>query len=112
MKTKISGFSLFTLWFGAAVSLAEIMTGSLIAPLGLSKGVIIILLGHLIGGLFLALAAFIGHKEKKPALESSRFSLGRQGSYLISILNIIQLIGWTAIMLIQASKAIQPISHL
>lgn len=111
MKTKISGISFFTLWFGAAVSLAEIMTGSLIAPLGFSKGIMIILLGHLVGGLFLAAAAYIGHKENKASIESSRFSLGRQGSYLISLLNIIQLIGWTAIMLIQASKAMQPISQ-
>lgn len=108
---QISGLSLFTLWFGAAVSLAEIITGSLIAPLGLTKGITIILLGHLVGGLFLGAAAYIGQKEKKASIESSRFSLGRQGSYLISLLNIIQLIGWTAIMLIQASKAMQPISQ-
>lgn len=111
MKNQISGLSLFTLWFGAAVSLAEIMTGSLIAPLGLTRGITIILLGHLVGGLFLGAAAYIGYKEKKASIESSRFSLGRQGSYLISLLNVIQLIGWTAIMLIQASKAMQPIAQ-
>ncbi len=106
----MGSFSLFTLWFGAAVSLAEMMTGSLLAPLGITKGLIYILLGHLVGGLFLATAGYIGFKEKKPALLSSRFSLGRQGSYIVSVLNVIQLIGWTAIMLIQAAKALQPIS--
>jgi len=37
-KTKLSGFGLFTLWFGAAVSMAEIFTGGLLAPLGFSEG--------------------------------------------------------------------------
>lgn len=106
MKNKqITGVGLFTLWFGAAVSLAEMMTGSLIAPLGFKNGIVAILLGHLVGGIFLSLAGHIGFREKKSSLESSRLSLGLKGSYIISILNVVQLIGWTAIMLIQAAKA-------
>lgn len=106
----IGGVSLCLLWFGAAVSLAEIMTGSLIAPLGIKTGIAIILLGHLIGTLILACTGIIGFKEKKPSLISSRLSLGSYGSYLVSLFNIIQLIGWTAIMIIQCSRALQPIS--
>ncbi|MEA1959819.1 MAG: putative hydroxymethylpyrimidine transporter CytX [Bacillota bacterium] len=104
---KLGGFSLFTLWFGASISLAEIMTGSLLAPLGIKTGILVILLGHLIGTLILSLTGIIGFKEKKPALVSSRMSLGRYGSYIISLFNIIQLTGWTAIMLIQCSRAMQ-----
>lgn len=107
---KTGGFSFFALWFGAAVSLAEIMTGSLLAPLGIKNGIAAILLGHLIGCLILAYVGVIGFKEKKPALMSSRISLGRYGSYLVSIFNIIQLIGWTAIMLIQCARSLQPIT--
>ncbi len=107
---KIGGFSLFALWFGAAVSLAEIMTGSLIAPLGVKNGIIVILLGHLIGTLILALTGIIGFEEKKPSLVSSRLSMGKHGSYIISVFNIVQLIGWTAIMLIQCTRSLQSIS--
>lgn len=107
---KTGGFSFFTLWFGAAVSLAEIMTGSLIAPLGLKQGLFVILAGHLIGALILALVGVIGFREKSPSLKSSRLSLGRYGSYIISCFNIIQLIGWTAIMLIQSSRSLQSIT--
>jgi len=106
----IGGFTQMALWFGAAVSLAEIMTGSLIAPLGLKTGIIAILLGHLIGGLILAFTGVIGFKEKKPSLMASRLSMGSYGSYIISIFNIVQLIGWTAIMLIQCTRALQPIT--
>ncbi len=111
MKKTYSTFSLFTLWFGAAVSLAEIMTGSLLAPLGLEKGLLAIVLGHLAGGLFLALAALIGQQEKMGAMESSRFSLGKYGPYLLAFFNILQLVGWTAIMLIQASNALVTLTH-
>lgn len=107
---KTGGFSFFTLWFGAAVSLAEIMTGSLIAPLGLKQGLFVILAGHLIGALILAVVGIIGFREKSPSLKSCRLSLGRYGSYIISFFNIIQLIGWTAIMLIQSSRSLQSIT--
>lgn len=106
----VGGFSQMALWFGAAVSLAEIITGSLIAPLGLKTGITTILLGHLIGCLILACTGVIGFREKKPSLIASRLSMGTYGSYIISIFNIIQLIGWTAIMLIQCTRALQSIT--
>lgn len=109
-KRKTGGFSFFTLWFGASVSLAEIMTGSLIAPLGLKQGLLVIFAGHLIGVLILALVGVIGFREKSPSLMSSRLSLGRYGSYIISFFNIVQLIGWTAIMLIQSARSLQSIT--
>ena len=43
---KVSSFSQMLLWFGAAVSIAEILTGALLAPLGLEKGIGAILLGQ------------------------------------------------------------------
>lgn len=109
-NTKLSGFSLCALWFGASVSLAEIMTGSLIAPLGIKTGIAVILIGHLIGTLILALTGIIGFREGKPALMASRMSMGKYGSYLISLFNIVQLIGWTAIMLIQCARSLQSIT--
>jgi putative hydroxymethylpyrimidine transporter CytX len=107
---KLSGFSLGALWFGAAVSLAEIMTGSLIAPLGIKTGIAVILIGHLIGTLILSVTGIIGFRERKPALMASRLSLGKYGSYLISVFNIVQLMGWTAIMLIQCARSMQSIT--
>jgi len=107
---KVNGIGFFTLWFGAAVSLAEIMTGSLIAPLGMKKGILVILVGHLIGAIILSLVGVIGFREKSPSLICSRKSLGKYGSYIISIFNIIQLIGWTAIMLIQCARSVQSIT--
>ncbi|WP_041959523.1 putative hydroxymethylpyrimidine transporter CytX [Sulfurospirillum arsenophilum] len=104
-KTSLSGFGLFALWFGAAVSMAEIFTGGLLAPLGFSEGLKAILLGHLIGGLILILGGYIGAKSKLPSIMSTRISFGRYGSYLFSLLNVLQLIGWTAVMIISGGRA-------
>lgn len=98
------------LWFGAAVSIAEIFTGSLIAPLGFSKGVLAILLGHLIGCPLLYFAGLIGAKSGLSAMESSRISFGEKGSYIFSVLNILQLVGWTAVMIVGAAKALGAVS--
>ena len=37
------------IWFGAGVSLAEILTGTSFAPLGFTKGLLAIIIGHIIG---------------------------------------------------------------
>ncbi|MDR3552377.1 MAG: putative hydroxymethylpyrimidine transporter CytX [Clostridia bacterium] len=101
---------MFFLWSGAAISLAEIMTGSLIVPLGLKKGIAVILTGHLIGCLILALTGLIGFQKNTSALKSSRLAFGRYGSYAVSVFNIVQLIGWTAVMLIQCANSIRAIA--
>lgn len=106
----VSSFGFFILWFGAAVSIAEIYTGALIAPLGFSKGVQAILLGHLIGVTILGLTGIIGSEKRIPALVSTRISFGRYGSYAFSVLNILQLLGWTAVMVIVAARSLNEIS--
>lgn len=95
------------LWFGAAISLAEIMTGTLIAPLGWGMGIASILVGHIIGGILLYFAGLIGAQTGLPAVKSSRIAFGRCGSYVFSMLNIIQLLGWTAIMIIGGSAVLR-----
>jgi putative hydroxymethylpyrimidine transporter CytX len=109
-KTQLSGVNLFFLWFGAAVSVAEILTGGYLAELGAAKGLWAILLGHLAGTLLLVLAGLIGFREKVPAIMSTRISFGKQGSYLISVINILQLVGWTAIMVIEGGTAMSVIA--
>jgi putative hydroxymethylpyrimidine transporter CytX len=98
------------LWFGAAVSIAEILTGGLIAPLGFKTGLVVILLGHLIGTGIFVLGGIIGTREKVPAITSTGMSFGKYGTYLFSILNILQLIGWTAIMIKSAANSINLIT--
>jgi putative hydroxymethylpyrimidine transporter CytX len=108
---KLGFWTFVFLWFGAAVSIAEILTGGLIAPLGFKTGVIVILIGHIIGTGILILGGIIGTREKVPSITSTGISFGIYGSYLFSILNILQLIGWTAVMIRSAATSINLISQ-
>ena len=103
--SKVTSFSQALLWFGAAVSIAEILTGALIAPLGLEKGLIAIVVGHIIGCTILYFSGLIGAQSKLSAIESTRISFGKYGSFVFSILNIVQLVGWTAVMIMSGAKA-------
>ena len=107
---NLGGLDFFMLWAGAAVSLAEIWAGGLIVPLGLTLGVWIILLGHLIGNTPLALGGLIGSRWGIPTMVSVRPSFGIRGSCFAAALNVIQLIGWTAVMLIVCGGAADAIS--
>lgn len=102
---KTSLFANGLIWFGAGVSIAEILTGTYIAPLGLKKGLIAIILGHIIGALFMFAAGYIGAKEEKSAMETVKMSFGTYGSLLFCVLNILQLVGWTAIMIYDGALA-------
>ena len=109
-ERNLKGWDFFLLWAGAAVSLAEIWAGSLIVPLGLGLGLWTILLGHLIGNTPFALGGLIGSRWGIPTMVSVRPSFGIRGSYFAAGLNVIQLIGWTAVMLIVCGGAADAIS--
>ncbi|WP_245690383.1 putative hydroxymethylpyrimidine transporter CytX [Sporolituus thermophilus] len=100
------------LWFGAAVSVAEILAGGLLVPLGFTAGIAAIILGHFIGTTLLVMGGIIGTRERIPAIESTRISFGAYGTTLFSVLNVLQLIGWTAIMIISAAKSANEITKM
>ncbi len=53
MSKSTSVFENGLIWFGAAVSMAEILTGTYFASLGFFKGLFAIILGHIIGCILL-----------------------------------------------------------
>ena len=108
-EKRTSVFENGLIWFGAAVSIAEILTGTYFAPLGFTKGLLAILLGHIIGCAMLFFAGLIGGKVRKSAMETAKMSFGSKGALLFSVLNIIQLIGWTAIMIYDGALAVNGI---
>ena len=109
-ERNLVGWDFFLLWSGAAVSLAEIWAGGLMVPLGLGLGLWAILVGHLIGNTPFALGGLIGSRWGIPTMVSVRPSFGIRGSYFAAALNVIQLIGWTAVMLIVCGGAADAIS--
>lgn len=105
MEKRTSLFENGLIWFGAGVSIAEILTGTYFAPLGFQKGLLAIVIGHIIGCLMLFLAGVIGGKMRRSAMETVKMSFGQKGSILFAVLNILQLVGWTAIMIYDGALA-------
>lgn len=97
-RNKTSVLSNGLIWFGAGVSMSEILTGTYFAPLGIKTGLFAILIGHIIGGILLFLAGYLGAKTRNNAMETVAVSFGRKGNLPFSVLNILQLAGWLAIL--------------
>jgi putative hydroxymethylpyrimidine transporter CytX len=106
MDKKTSVWENSLIWFGAAVSLAEIFSGTLFAPLGFTQGLAAILLGHVIGCLLLYGAGLIGALTGKSAMETVGISFGKGGGSFFAVLNVVQLIGWTAVMIAGGATAL------
>lgn len=104
-EKRTSIFENGLIWFGAAVSIAEILTGTYFAPLGFGRGLAAIVLGHIIGCIMLFAAGLIGGQARRSAMETVKMSFGQKGSLLFVVLNIIQLMGWTGIMIFDGALA-------
>ncbi|RMF26351.1 MAG: putative hydroxymethylpyrimidine transporter CytX [Chloroflexi bacterium] len=88
---------LFVLWSSLGVGLLVLEAGALLVPgLSLGQALLAILIGTLVGNLLLALAGVAGSDHAVPTMVLLRPVLGQRGSYLPSLLNLAQLIGWTA----------------
>ena len=111
-QKKTSTLSNGLIWFGAGVSIAEILTGTYFGELGFKKGILAIFIGHIIGCVLFYLAGLIGGKTEKSAMETVALSFGKYGSKFFALLNVIQLVGWTGIMIydgaLSADTALQP----
>ena len=105
MEKKTSLFDNGLIWFGAGVSLAEILTGTYFSTLGFGRGLAAILLGHVIGCVLLFLAGVIGGNIRLSAMETVKSSFGNKGGLFFALLNVLQLVGWTAIMIYDGALA-------
>ena len=111
-NTHITQPQFAMIWFGAALSIAEIMTGTYLAPLGLTQGLYAIILGHIIGGILLFGAGLIGGRLQQGSMNTTAFSFGPLGAKGFAFLNMLQLIGWTSIMIYDAMLALQALAPL
>ena len=105
MEKRTSLLDNALIWFGAGVSIAEILTGTYFSSLGFGRGLAAIFVGHVIGCIMLFLAGVIGGTSRKSAMETTKSSFGSKGGLLFAILNVLQLVGWTAIMIYDGALA-------
>jgi putative hydroxymethylpyrimidine transporter CytX len=97
-RRTLSGLDLAILWGDLSVGLLVMVTGALLVPaLGLGSALLAIAIGSLIGCVPLALVALAGERERVPTMVLLRPVLGGRGSFLPSAINVVQLVGWTAV---------------
>jgi putative hydroxymethylpyrimidine transporter CytX len=73
------------------------VSGALLVPaLSLPRALLAITAGSLLGTVPLALVGRVGAREGVPGMVLFRPLLGMRGSFLPSVANVVQLIGWTA----------------
>ncbi|MGD0166640.1 MAG: cytosine permease [Gaiellaceae bacterium] len=100
------------LWSSLGLSLLVLVAGTYLVPaLSLPSALAAILVGGLVGNAMLGLAGLIGADARVPAMVLLRAPLGRHGSYVASVLNILQNIGWTIFELIVIAAAASALSQ-
>lgn len=112
-KRSLRAIDFFVLWSSLGVGLLVLVAGSLLVPsLSLIEALAISLAGSVIGSILLAAAGVVGSRYGIPTMVSLRPVLGVWGSYLPTILNAVQLVGWTAFELMIMGRAASRISGL
>jgi len=100
------------LWSSLGLSLLVLVAGTYLVPaLSLRDSLLAILVGGLVGNAMLGFAGMIGAQARVPAMVLLRAPLGRRGSYLATVLNVIQNIGWTVFELIVIATAAAALSQ-
>ncbi len=99
-------FDYVVLWADLGVGLLVLLAGTLLVPgLGFWPAMAAIVLGTIAGNLLLGLAGVVGSDHGVPSMVSLRPSFGLRGSYLPSLVNVVQLVGFGAFEVIIMAQA-------
>ncbi|HEX9891374.1 MAG TPA: cytosine permease [Actinomycetota bacterium] len=114
---RLSGLDFAVLWGDLGVGMLVIVAGALLVPaLGLPQALLAIVLGSALGCIPLALVSRAGADHGIPTMVLLRPVLGARGSMAPTVLNVAQLVGWTAFelwaMALIASKVTGPLFGL
>ncbi|MFJ6617428.1 purine-cytosine permease family protein [Kitasatospora sp. NPDC091335] len=106
----------FALWMNLGVSLIGFTTAATVlgAPgseLSLAAAVTAIVVGTAVGTAMLGVAALIGARTGAPAMANLRGLFGTRLSYLPTVLNIVQCVGWGVFELLTISAGAQTVAH-
>jgi putative hydroxymethylpyrimidine transporter CytX len=111
-ERRLSGLEIGVLWGDLGVGLLVLVAGSLLVPgLGLRAALFATVVGSVIGSALLAIAGRVGSDTGVPTMVALRPALGIRGSYVASVLNIGQLVGWAGLEIIIMAKASEAISN-
>lgn len=105
---------MFTFWFAISLNVVTWFTGFLGVEFGLSLkyAILAIIIGNLAGAVFVGLTSAVGPVLSQPLIPASRRSFGRPGIIGLSLLNLLNNVGWLAVNLVLAVMALQKLLPL
>lgn len=107
MEKKTGVFTNGIIWFGVAISVSEIECGIEIGASNTPDGLWLpLILGHVLGGIMLYFVGLIGARVRLNAMETTASTFGKYGSKFFASLNLLQLIGWIAVLNAQGAMAL------
>ena len=107
MEKRTGLFTNAIIWFGVAVSVSEIEAGIEIGAEAAPGSLWLpLVLGHVIGGIFLFFVGLIGARIRLNAMETTASVYGAYGSKFFASLNLFQLVAWIAVLNAQGATVL------
>ncbi len=107
MEKRTGLFTNAIIWFGVAVSVSEIEAGIEIGAEAAPGSLWLpLVLGHVIGGIFLFFVGLIGARIRLNAMETTASVYGSYGSKFFASLNLFQLVAWIAVLNAQGATVL------
>jgi nucleobase:cation symporter-1, NCS1 family len=100
---------LFTLWFGANLNVLTVVTGALATTIfhqSFLSGVVAILVGNLIGTIFMALHAAQGPRLGVPQMVQSRGQFGARGAGFVVLLVAFMYVGYAGTAFVTGGQSV------
>ena len=105
-QRKTSTWDMFATWVGANANNGTWFVGGVLAACGFSVAMKVLVLSSALSYVFLSLIGYIGYQTGVSTMAVSRASFGVRGSYLPSLVNLTQFIGWTAVNTFIAAQSV------
>lgn len=104
---------LFTIWFGSNIMIMTIVTGGLattVFGLGFVPAIVAIIIGNLLGGIFMALHSAQGPQLGVAQMIQTRGQFGSFGALLIVVIVVVMYVGFFAANLVFGGEAMAAVS--
>src|SRR5699024_11687019 len=108
---RTTRWDMFATWVGANANNGTWFDDGVLAACGFAVAMKVLVLSSALSYVFLSLIGYIGYKTGVSTMAISRASFGERGSYLPSLVNITQFIGWTAVNTFIAAQSVSLIFH-
>ncbi|MDO4855866.1 MAG: cytosine permease [Limosilactobacillus gorillae] len=99
-------WDMFATWVGANANNGTWFVGGVLAACGFAVAMKVLVISSALSYVFLSLVGYMGYKTGLSTMTLSRASFGERGSYLPSLVNITQFIGWTAVNTFIAAQSV------